>query len=517
MSNIKYFGISIALLLLVVACVKEPTFSHKEIEQRSLKAWIEKYHPEIAKNYQENGGYYVEIINEGVADSTPISGKDIWLWYDFTGRDLDGNIHETRNWEQATQLGTFTKYTHYVPAYRFSGKDNHTMMEGTYLATYNKLNIWDEEREEIVEFEARYGTEMILYLPSSVVKATESSTGGYEGNYELDATKPMIVRMKIWGHVGNPVAFEGDCVDAFAKENGGLCEEHKVEKDDTTEESMLRRRITRNAEDQETPTDTRPLEFYDGRWHQPIDTLAQLYVNYSYTPEQTLNFDYLKDTLKYGSENRYTAGSIYSDPVGLEQRINDALIKRFGKGITKDEVLTTDSLSHKSPAKVWYIGRFLDGFIFDTNIDEVKEIIYNEVISEGTAISFNMKDRDENKFIAAWNYSIPTLRVGQWAAILTVSTYGYGISGQTGSYTSTTTNDNSDAAYYDYLNYLNYMNYMNSYYGNSYGNMYNMGYYGYNPYYYGYTAPSTDTSTTITTTSTEIPAFSPLLFQVFVK
>ena len=62
---------------------------------------------------------------------------------------------------------------------------------------------------------------------------------------------------------------------------------------------------------------------------------------------------------------------------------------------------------------------------------------------------------------------------------------------------------------------------MNSYYGYGYGNMYNQGYYGHNPYYYGYgydsSTGSNDTSTTITTTSTEIPAFSPLLFQIFVE
>ena len=56
---------------------------------------------------------------------------------------------------------------------------------------------------------------------------------------------------------------------------------------------------------------------------------------------------------------------------------------------------------------------------------------------------------------------------------------------------------------------------MNNYYGSGYGNMYNQGYYGYNPYYYGYTPQVT--TTTVTTTSTEIPAFSPLLFQVFVE
>mgnify|MGYP003423936390 CR=1 FL=1 len=138
MNNIiKSFGIITATLLLMLSCIKEPAMSNKDIEQRSLRAWIEKYHPELVDNYQEDGGYYVEIINEGVADSLPISGKDVWVWYDFTGRDLDGNIHETRNWELATQLGTFTKYTHYVPAYRFSGKERHVWKK--YGETLKKI------------------------------------------------------------------------------------------------------------------------------------------------------------------------------------------------------------------------------------------------------------------------------------------------------------------------------------------------------------------------------------------
>lgn len=519
-NSIKSFSIIATLILLAASCIKEPTVDYAEIEQRSLKAWIEKHNKELLNNYQEEGGYYVEMLDFGVADSVPISGKDVWVWYDFTARDLDGNICETRRYENAMMLGTYTNYTRYVPAYRFSGKESTTMMEGTYLATFNKLKIGQDS------VEVRYGTEMILYLPSSVVQTTESSTGGYEGEYEMDDSKPMIVHIKVWGHVGNPVAYEGECVDLFAEENGGLCEEHKtVKKDSEVEKSMLRRRSTRTDEEGEESVDKRPLEFFDGRWHQPIDTLEQLYVNYSYTPEQRLKFDVIgADTLKYGksnesNEDNYTTGPIYGSS-DLEQRINEALIKRFGKGISTDEVLTTDSLNTKSTADVWYIGRFLDGFIFDTNIDEVKEIIYKEVKTAGEALTFYTKNTDENKYINAWNYAIPTLRIGQWAAILSVSTYGYGISGKVGSYTSTTTGGN-DNAYYNYLNYMNYMNYMNSYYGYGYGNMYNQGYYGYNPYYYGYgydsSTGSNDTSTTITTTSTEIPAFSPLLFQIFVE
>ena len=237
-----------------------------------------------------------------------------------------------------------------------------------------------------------------------------------------------------------------------------------------------------------------------------------------------MNFNAISDDkMKYQnavegvSENIYAAGDIYSQS-NLNDRINAALVERFGAGISYDEVLEADSVISKNSVKVWYIGRFLDGFIFDTNIDEVKEIIYGKVEKKGEALSFTTSNPLDNSYILAWNYAIPTLRLGQWATILTVSTYAYGLEGKTGSTTSTTTNSNQ--AYYDYANYYNYMNYMNSYYGYGYGNMYNNGYYGYNPYYYGYNYnydTSTDTSVTVTTTSTEIQAFTPLLFQVFVE
>ena len=513
---VTLLSITFTTILLCTSCIKEPTTPFEEVEQRSLKAWIEKYHPELANNYQEEGGYYVEVLDYGHQDSLPISGEDVWLWYNFTGRDLDGNVCETRSYELATQLGTYTDHTRYIPAFRFSGKEAHTIHEGTYLATFNKLKIGDDS------ISVRYGTKLRLYMPSSIVGSSSSSDGGYEGQYTLDENVPMIVDIEVFGHVKNPVAYEGEYVDTFAKSNGGLCAEHKtvVEKDEEAEKQMLRRRLYTRGDDDTTIDESlldslRPLEFYDGRWHQPIDTLAQLYVNYAYTPEKSIKFDVLgTDTLLYEGQNLYTKGSVYANSADVERRVNEALIERFGKGMTYDEVLTTDSLKANSTAKVWYVGRFLDGYIFDTNIDEVAEIVFGEVETKGEALTFNLKD--DNDYILAWNYSIPTLRKGQWAAILTVSTYGYGIAGSVGSHTSTTTGN--DNAYYDYLNYMNYMNYMNSYYGYGYGGMYNNSYYGYNPYYYGYGYTSSeDTSVTVTTTSTEIPAYTPLLFQIFVE
>lgn len=521
--NRTIIGVVAAMLtvaFVAVSCIKEPTISFNDIEQRSLKAWIEKYRPELLENYQEEGGYYVEVLDRGVQDSLPITGKDVWVWYDFTGRNLAGDIFETRDWKLAKQLGTYNVHAHYTPSFRFSGKESTTMMEGTYLATFNKLKIGNEE------LEVRYGTKLRLYLPSVIV-ATEGADGGYEGQFALEENKPMVVDMTIYGHVANPVAYEGNHVEAFAKINGGLCTEHKTikEQEDETTKAYRRRMTRTEGTEGEEEVDTRPLEFFDGRWHQPIDTLEHLLVKYLYSPEND-SFDFNAvgaDTLMYNregvSENVYGAGDIYASGINdIDRRINEALVKRFGKGITKDEVLEADSLNAKLTAKVWYVGRFLDGFVFDTNIDEVKEIVFGKVESEGEALTFDTAKPLENDYILAWNYALPTLRLGQWATILTVSTYAYGLTGQVGSTTSTTTGQND--AYYDYLNYMNYMNYMNSYYGYGYGNMYNSGYYGYNPYYYGYgynMGNMEDTSVTITTTSTEIQAFTPLIFQVFVE
>ena len=515
----RFAGLLIMLVIATTACVREPQESYEKIEQRSLHAWIDKYHHELLENYQDNGGYYVEILDRGVQDSLPISGEDVWVWFDLTARDLQGNILETRSAVTAEQLATYNNRAHYVPAVRFSGEKKHTLMEGTYLATFNELKIGEE-----TDFKVRYGTKLRLYLPSSITSTTTNTAdGGYEGEFEADESKPMIVDLTIYGHVVNPIEYEGERVEGFANVNGGVCSDHKVIKEES-EKSYIRRYTTRTEENEEEEViDTRPLEFFDGRWHQPVDTLEHLLVNYSYTPEVSIDFKNSigTDTLKYPGENIYNAGRLYGNNQmsDVDRRINEALIERFGKGISRDEVLEADSLKTQASAKVWYIGRFLDGFIFDTNIDEVKQIIYGEVASEGEALTFQTADPTENEYILAWNYSLPTLRYGQWAAILSVSTYAYGISGKVGSHTTTSSVDGS---YYDYANYYNYMNYMNNYYGSGYGGMYNNNYYGYNPYYYGYNYgydayPSTGTVTTTTTTSTEIPAYAPLLFQVFVE
>lgn len=65
------------------------------------------------------------------------------------------------------------------------------------------------------------------------------------------------------------------------------------------------------------------------------------------------------------------------------------------------------------------IGCFLDGFIFDTNIDEVKQIIYGaRWCKTGSARTVDAESRS----ITAFYYIVPHLKYGQWATLVTTST-----------------------------------------------------------------------------------------------
>ncbi|MBQ2415215.1 MAG: hypothetical protein II283_02135, partial [Alistipes sp.] len=181
------------------SCVKSDDLTFSEVETIALKAWMEKNRPELLDNYQPQGGYYVELLDEGVADSLPLRQSNAWVWYDITCRDLAGNIVLTRNSELARMQSSYTEYTHYAPYFLYCGDENRTMIEGTYMALRNKLKIGDKE------YLVRYGTKMRLYLPSSIVGGIYSD-GGYEGQYSLDNNKPVIVDMEVMGHVVNPLA-----------------------------------------------------------------------------------------------------------------------------------------------------------------------------------------------------------------------------------------------------------------------------------------------------------------------
>lgn len=558
---------ALATLLLASGCAKDLTNEYSEFEDLSLKAWIAQNRPELKDNYQDfdGRGYYLDLLNAGDMTSEPINDTIRWIRFNIRSRDLNGNIILSRNARDAEQMGTFTKYTHYTPFYMYCGNAYYTLMEGTWLALQKEQLLGDSyfaaKKDalglEEQKYTMRVGSKVMLYMPSRVVGDGLSGDGGYEGQYSLDAGKPLIVEMEVCDTIKNPLQREALDIDAFCKTNGGLLiyttpEEENSDSTDSTEEE---RTIT-EVEGIEIVTIPTKLEdenhphVTENRWVSACDSIAQLYVNHRFDPTNNaqemvydLNYNQKVSTIdnkypRYGEieYGPYYAGvEPYVDQTSLKsinEQIAAALKERFHSekpyvGVEQLVADGADSVTLSGNAKIWYIGRFMDGFIFDTNIDEVKEIIYGEIPSSGTALDYTP---DEGGLINAFYYAIPGMYFGQWGALITSSTHAYGASGQSG---STTSSSGYSSSYYDYMNYLNYYNYYNSYYGGYgyggyggyggyYGNYYDS-YYGssyYDPYYSGYYNNyygTADTTETVITTTTEIPSYCPLIFEFYIE
>ena len=243
----KLFTIAVAALLMT-ACAKETANDYDYYEDLSLKAWISQHRPELKDNYQDydKRGYYLDILNAGDTEATPLNDTIRWVRFNLTGRDLQGNIILTRNAREAELAGSFTKYTHYVPYYMYCGDAFYTLNEGTWLAMRKEQKLGAEflaaKGAELGLSDEKYllriGSEVMLYMPSRVTGSV-GGDGGYEGQFALEDGKPFIATIEICDTVKNPLQREALDVDAFCKANGGLMiyttKDDKGENKQTTE------------------------------------------------------------------------------------------------------------------------------------------------------------------------------------------------------------------------------------------------------------------------------------------
>ena len=211
--------------VVATSCLKESRMPNKEREQISLDAWIRLHKPDLEHNKQPDGGYYVEVLEWGDEGAIPTSKNDIggaplmeqdtcWVYTNMTGRTMNGTICLTRNADLANMCGTFSYNTHYVPYYNYCGNTNFGLLEGTYLAMRNELVLGDGSK-----FKMRKGSKVRLYMPSSIAYGEEGSAveGGYEGQYSLSASTPMIMDVEVLGGVRNPSDKEVEMVSSYVK------------------------------------------------------------------------------------------------------------------------------------------------------------------------------------------------------------------------------------------------------------------------------------------------------------
>ncbi len=478
--------------LALMSCITEDSVSNKEREKVSLDAWIRLHKPELVDNYQEEGGYYVEILQDGFtgipADendfgSEPLMEQDTcWVYTNMTGRDINGAICMTRTGALADMCGTFSDLTHYVPYINYCGNINMGLLEGTYLAMRSELKIGD------TKYRMRKGSHIRLYLPSTIAYGERGSAteGGYEGQYSLDASRPLVLDIEVLRAIKNPSERELEMVSDYIR-GEGWTQAVKPESEKTDEEDDLK--------------------------------LKGLYYTFDYNPksDNVYDYKYIQPHLD-GTDSPYSDTKKYADMSKINRQINEILLERFGEGVElTDEHIKDDKygtlVGEDGRANVWYVLRFLDGFVVDTNIAEVRKLVFGETDPVCEVFSYSPsddkeKEESERQAIGAWYYCIPKMHHGAFGQIITTSGYAYGAAGLSG--TTTTETTSSSANYY---NAMNYYNYYNSYY-NYYSPYYN--YYDYNYYNYNYDYSADDTTTT-TTISTEILPYTPLVFTVYVE
>ena len=496
--NITKIALAIVVSTLALAsCINENSISNEEREKISLEAWIKLNKPELLNNYQEEGGYYVEILDGDTNENIPVSadGNDFgseplmeqdtcWVYTNMTGRDINGSICMTRSGTLADMCGTFSYFTHYVPYVNYCGSNNMGLLEGTYLAMRHELKVGD------TTYKMRRGSNIRLYLPSTIAygEAGTSTEGGYEGQYSLDASRPFVLDIEVLGAIKNPSEKELDMVQSFVGWEGEWKKATKPESEKTEED----------GDDL---------------------TLKGLYYNHTYNPvtDNAYGYRYIQPHLK-GFDNPYEGGSVYQPGAmpSINQKINNILLERFGKGLEASERSEKNLVTKNGRANVWYILRFLDGFVVDTNIAELRKFIFNEQDPVCEVFSYSpsddeSKEESERQAIGAWYYCIPQMHYGAYGQIVTTSGYAYGAAGLSGTTTTETSSSSATASYY---NAMNYYNYYNSYY-NYYSPYYN--YYDYNYYNYNYDYTTEEVTTTKVTISTEILPYTPLVFTIFVE
>ena len=481
--------------LALTSCIKEEGISNEEREKISLEAWIKLNKPQLLDNYQEEGGYYVEILDGDKNENLPINkeGNDFgseplmeqdtcWVFTNMTGRDINGAVCMTRSGALADMCGTFSYSTHYVPYVTYCGANNMGLLEGTYLAMRNELKIGDET------YKMRRGSKVRLYLPSTIAYGESGSQaeGGYEGQYSLDSSRPLILDVEVLSAVKNPSELELSMVKNYIGWETPWVQAVKDESEKVDEDEDLK--------------------------------LKGLYYNHSYNPvsDNVYNYRYIQPHLE-GLNNPYTDNKKYNygNMPFINQQINDILLERFGKGLDASERSEKNLVTKNGRADVWYVVRFLDGFVVDTNIAEIRELVFGEQNPTCEVFSYSPSDDDgkgesERQAIGAWYYCIPQMHYGGYGQIITTSGYAYGAAGLSGT-TTTETSSSSAASYY---NAMNYYNYYNSYY-NYYSPYYN--YYDYSYYNYNYNYDSTEETTTKTTISTEVLPYTPLVFTIYVE
>ncbi|MFR9650951.1 MAG: hypothetical protein SNG35_02880 [Rikenellaceae bacterium] len=391
----------------------ETDTTYQDLEQElfdKYMAWLNT-NKELGLTLSDDATYYYKIDANG-GGGTTTNGDECWVRYDITSRNLTGDSYECVNLttyeDIALNQQSFSYYTHYVPTL-------HELDEAD--------SDYDSALDLILRANATYAGDYItIYAPSSLSYGLVNGSG-YGGSATLSAGESFYSNIEIKEVIRDIETWEQNVIDEFVAD-AGILTNKATDLDDSTSEIEIYYYSSDNPNDVD------------------LDFLDVLPITYPYS--------YL--TLRRGIDDinakvksllqTFTEGEI-EDAIedGAETESDDAtkLVDITNKGV----IGSTDD------AKIWYIGRMLDGFIFDSNIDSIKGLMLNDY-DTNSALTYNATD-DGDTYIEGFYHMIPKLKYGTWNVVLISSTYAYSTSGLTGSTTNVNIKPYTPIIFYIYI------------------------------------------------------------------
>ncbi len=342
------------------------------IERTVFDGWMEINYPNLVNNRQSEG-YYIEILEEPSTQSDA-AAPGCWIKYNVTTRDLQDNVYYTRNEFEACQQGVFNYYAHYAPATDYipelsDDEYDEDIDDAIELALTASTLVIDGVKTD-VSFMA--GMKFRIYTPSEysrIANGSVNGSGGYGGQYVLSGYRPVKIDIEITDVILDTESFEQEQIDMFISQNSNY-----------------------NWE----------TLFTD---EMDEDNAGYIVVSRDYVPSEvsTLNFvnPYQYERLIHSSQS--------DEPQSLDElqlAINTELIDRHGYGLDNDD--DWDVIGVDNSVYIWYIVRTLDGFILDTNIEEIQELIYKTTTTNIYSVGYEAES-NETDYISSWYYVIQEL------------------------------------------------------------------------------------------------------------
>lgn len=380
--------------------------------QEAFDMWMEwNYGDQIAAGdiVKFDDGYYIEMLEPSTGKGMATRDKNCYVRYNITSRSIDGSICNTRDQSIAYQEGTFTYRTYYIPQTTYIASE----VFQEYLYEYDLDDdttsdySWYEDDAFYLALASTnhnfyQGDKFRIYMPTYLVGTATDGSGGFAGQSTLAANSLMVSDIEI--------------TEVFEDQYSDVQEMALVEQFILNNTSTGWTEIETYDEDADNTGDDYFSTYYDKR--------QLIYVDYDYTPNTVYNY-----TNKYNYMYLPEVDDKAVDMEYLETLITQTLLEEFGEGDNDEGDLVDDD----NYANVWYITRTLDGYIVDSNVLDIIEWVFDEDNRSneddyGTALSYHATNSADS-YISAWAYTIPEIRFGEWATILTISTDAYGKDG----------------------------------------------------------------------------------------